>query len=711
MRASRIPTAGAVCAALWLSAGVAQAEEISVVGERGEGLPRVPGSGASVGEKEIARARAYDVAEVLGRVPGVLVRQDTAAGQRLDISVRGLDAGRSRRVLVLEDGVPVSANPYGEPDLLYAPPIERIRAIEVVKGSGNIRHGPQTIGGVVNFLTWEPPHAGTSVLEIEGGSRAFVRGLARVGDAHGTARWTLSASGRRGAGFRGEGFESHDAFGKVAFATRRGEVTVKVGFHEDAADADAVGLTRDLYARSPRAASVAPDDRAHLRRIELSAVHVHVPAPGTELRTLVFAHTLGRLWRRQSYTRTPAPGATYDRVEGDPSLPGAALYFSDANTILDRVYDVAGVEERVEHRFSTGALDHTLSVGARALVETASYEQRLGDTATSFSGTLSFAERHRTIGLAAFAEDRLAPHPLVVVTIGIRVEHARLSRTITRRTDESGPRDVHVEGSAEAGAVLPGFGFVVGTRSIHAFAGLHAGWAPPRVGAAVGPSGASVPLSSERSVEVELGGRGRIGKIARGDLTLFGSSFQNQVVANGQAGGGGGEIDGGPTRRVGVETQATLALREPLEWDGELDVRARYTEMRASFVGGPWDGLRVPYAPDRAAGLVVEMERTSGLGATVTVSHVAAQLTDARNTVAEDASGTVGRIPPRTLVDVGVHRTFPSVGLTSSVSVKNALDESYVIARRPEGIFAGPPRQVLVGLAWRAPGEREAGRP
>ena len=67
-----------------------------------------------------------DLAEMLRRVPGVQARQEYGGGGRLDISIRGLDAGRSRRILMLEDGIPISINPYSEPDMYYAPPVERM---------------------------------------------------------------------------------------------------------------------------------------------------------------------------------------------------------------------------------------------------------------------------------------------------------------------------------------------------------------------------------------------------------------------------------------------------------------------------------------------------------------------------------------------------------------------------------------------------------
>src|SRR5262249_22077577 len=118
--------------------------EVRVIGNRADSLQKIPGSGTVISSKDLKRADPYNSAEMLRRVPGVQVREDFSGGSRLDISIRGLESGRGRRILMLEDGVPMSLNPYIEPDMNYAPTIERYRAIEVVKGSGNILFGPQT---------------------------------------------------------------------------------------------------------------------------------------------------------------------------------------------------------------------------------------------------------------------------------------------------------------------------------------------------------------------------------------------------------------------------------------------------------------------------------------------------------------------------------------------------------------------------------------
>ncbi|MEO6420318.1 MAG: TonB-dependent receptor plug domain-containing protein, partial [Polyangiaceae bacterium] len=227
--------------------------EVRVIGGKPDSLQRVPGSGTMITRQEIERAQPTDVAEMLRRVPGVQAREEYGGGQRLDISIRGLEGGRSRRVLVLEDGIPVALNPYAEPDMYYAPPVERMRGIEVVKGSGNILFGPQTIGGVVNFLTLAPTGDQTAAVDAEGGSLGYFRGLAKYGDSYGGVRYVVQAFHKRGDGFREESFNSTDAMAKVAFDTSaKGELTFKIGFHDDAAQSDDVGLTRDMFAANPR---------------------------------------------------------------------------------------------------------------------------------------------------------------------------------------------------------------------------------------------------------------------------------------------------------------------------------------------------------------------------------------------------------------------------------------------------------------------------
>src|SRR5262249_29457980 len=157
--------------------------------------------GTVIGAVDIQRAQPVETSQMLRRVPGIQSREDFGAGGRIDISVRGLEAGRSRRVLLLEDGMPISLNPYSEPDMNHTPPIERYRTIEVVKGSGNILFGPQTLAGTINFVTIAPPDRQAATVDVDAGTYGYVRALANYGDSIGDSRCILPVLQRHGAGF------------------------------------------------------------------------------------------------------------------------------------------------------------------------------------------------------------------------------------------------------------------------------------------------------------------------------------------------------------------------------------------------------------------------------------------------------------------------------------------------------------------------------
>ncbi|GHK19085.1 hypothetical protein ECZU03_28740 [Escherichia coli] len=72
----------------------------------------------------------------------------------MNFGIRGLNPRLTSRSTVLMDGIPVPFAPYGQPQLSLAPvSLGNMDAIDVVRGGGAVRYGPQSVGGVVNFVT------------------------------------------------------------------------------------------------------------------------------------------------------------------------------------------------------------------------------------------------------------------------------------------------------------------------------------------------------------------------------------------------------------------------------------------------------------------------------------------------------------------------------------------------------------------------------
>lgn len=107
--------------------------QVVVVGYKDKLLSKVPGSVSVLRFKDIQSIAPLSGNDVVKRVPGLNVVDEEGAGLRINIGVRGLDPDRSRNVLILEDGVPVALNPYGEPEMYFTPVIDKVRSIEVLK--------------------------------------------------------------------------------------------------------------------------------------------------------------------------------------------------------------------------------------------------------------------------------------------------------------------------------------------------------------------------------------------------------------------------------------------------------------------------------------------------------------------------------------------------------------------------------------------------
>src|SRR3970040_2168543 len=150
--------------------------QIDVIGRTPAIINRIPGSETLISPSLMVNTQPLTGNEVLRKVIGVHVVDEEGIGLRTNIGIRGLDPDRSRTVLMLEDGVPIALAPYGEPEMYYTPAIDRMKSIEVLKGSGSILFGPQTIGGVINYITPSIPGRTGGFLTLAPGNQDYFNG-------------------------------------------------------------------------------------------------------------------------------------------------------------------------------------------------------------------------------------------------------------------------------------------------------------------------------------------------------------------------------------------------------------------------------------------------------------------------------------------------------------------------------------------------------
>ena len=110
---------------------------VDVIGSQNN-LLKIPSSAQLVNDEDLQSSHASTSNEALRKVPGIHVRDEEGLGTRLNIGIRGLNPTRSTKVLLLEDGIPVTFSPYGDNGSYYHPLIERYERIEVLKGMAQI---------------------------------------------------------------------------------------------------------------------------------------------------------------------------------------------------------------------------------------------------------------------------------------------------------------------------------------------------------------------------------------------------------------------------------------------------------------------------------------------------------------------------------------------------------------------------------------------
>jgi Fe(3+) dicitrate transport protein len=679
-------------------------EPVVVVIGRKANLETIPGSGMVLERSVLDEAHVFSVNEALRKVPGVFARDEEGFGLRPNLGIRGLNPTRSSKLLMLEDGIPLAYAPYGDNASYYHPPVNRFERIEVLKGSSQILFGPQTLGGLVNYITPGVPADLSGNLSATAGNEGYREVHGELGDTIGRTGYILNGTWKEADGTRENmHFEVGDLNLKVVQElTDRQALTLRGNYYDEDSQVTYTGLTLSEWEDDPRG-NPFENDYMYATRWGTSATHRFEMNEATVFTTNAYYTYFNRDWWRQSSNSGQRPNDA-----SDPACGGMAnLNTTCGNEGRLRQYWTAGLEPRVQVNYEMFGVENVTDAGLRYHQEHQFRVQANGDTPDARkpgtgrnAGIKEDSDRDVT-AWSGFVQNRFDLGRWTV-TPGLRFEHVDYERV---------DHLLGTRGTATVDEWIPGIGAtfepVSGTT---VFAGVHRGFSPPGVADIITPQGGTVDLEPEYSWNYELGVRSDVLSGLYAEATLFRLDFENQIVPASVAGGvGAGLTSAGETLQEGLEVAGNAESTGFADWPVDVFGRLSWTWLwTAEYVGERYSsipgftsvkvtGNRLPYTPEQLLAATLGVRAKFGLSVEIEGVYTSSAFTDDLNTVEITPNGQRGEMPGYTVWNLSANYPLTAWNMNLFFTVKNLTDDLYVVDMS-RGLVPGMPRLVQGGF-------------
>jgi len=598
-------------------------ETVSVSGSwLGTGLhnsvQKFAGSRTQMSMAAIQDSGAASIEEVMRRIPGIQVTDNSSSGgsnMSLNIGVRGLDGRFSPRSTILLDGIPLAVAPYGQPQLSFAPvSLNSIESVDVVRGGGAVRYGPQNVGGIINFNTRaipDVPFTGDASLRYNsysqgGNSKQYSAFLG--GQRDNGLGMALLFSGADGSGWRRHSEEhSSDLSLKTRYEINsHAELNAKVGYYEATSNVPG-GLTSAQYAADPYQ-SQRNRDYWQGRRSSIALDYLNTLSTNQEVEVKTYFN---------SSFRTSAMANNFDNKATKINLQ-------------PRNYNVFGIEPRFTQRLQSGDWRHDITVGYRYLHEGSSensYDQNLNNA----QSVIKRSSQNSSDVNAVYIDDQIAWQQWRI-TPGLRYESVNVSRynNLNGYSDTENYRQP-----------LPALGIAyIASPALTLFANYNTSFGSVQF-LQLNLQNYGNQLQAEVAKTAELGARWNRDGLKL-DATVFDLRFNNQIeYVNTYF------LNQGKTHHRGVETSVEYAFEKINPLLSGLSAYATYAYTNAtleSAESGAKIGNDLPFYARHVDTQGVRYQRQNWT-LNFNSTHQSGQFADNANTVKESVDGTNGWTP------------------------------------------------------------------
>ena len=710
------------------SEAAAPEEEIFISGAR---LARTPGSAHVIGRQQLERFEYDDSQAILLQVPGVYVRQEDGIGLRPNIGIRGVSPDRSKKLTLMEDGILFGPAPYSAPAAYFFPLMTRMSQVQIIKGPSAIAHGPQTVGGAIDFISRPIPTDTTGGLDLGLGDFGYSKAHGHFGSSDGQTGFLLEGVRLQNTGFTDlpsgadTGSTRYEWVAKASHvldpnADVLHEFRFKLAYSDEVSNETYLGQTdADFRADPYRRYAASALDQMKSNRLALTATHVlHAPDAGLKLTTSAYKHEMSRSWNKLNRLGSAAvPGVLREpdalrheelygvlTGEQDTASPGTQLFIGpNARTFVSQ-----GVQTRLDLAVDSGSLSHRIEAGLRLHHD--SIARRHSESAYDMvagrlvhggeAAQITAKNEAQTHALALHALDAITWRNLTL-TPGVRVE---LLRQQTTNVLQEGTADQFIY------AVLPGMGaFYDITETFGLLAGVHRGFSPPAPPEPGANGAAPAQPRPEYSVNYETGGRFKSGATTL-ELIGFFNDYSNLTsictIASGCVQDDvGRQVDVGAAHIYGLEA---FAAHELPAGPVKVPFTVAYTLTKSSLasdfastdpsLGNVRSGDELPYLPLHQLVATVGVE-TGRVGGVISANYISRMHECAGIcTLGEGVSVTSGDLMTDSQFWLDAGASWRALRyLSFYANLRNVLGAENLVARRPYGARPNAPRWLQVG--------------
>lgn len=689
-------------------------------------LPDIPGSAHYLSLKVLNEFNYSDVNRILRNVPGVNLQEEDGFGLRPNIGMRGTGVERSSKITLMEDGVLAAPAPYSSPAAYYFPTVGRMQGIEVRKGSSQIKYGPYTTGGAINFISTQIPSDLSARVNLLGGNFGRRIAQASIGQSFEYGGFVLETYQQTATGFKEldnggpTGFTNEDYLAKFRINTPAAAkvyqaLTFKIGQATSDADETYLGLTQGDFDSTPyRRYSSSQVDNITTKHNQYSLKYNIIPTRFMDVSVTAYRNESSRNWYKLDAVKYGTNAKVsianllddpstysdeYSIVTGQTSPNTDALYVKANN----RSYYSRGIQMVTGFNFKTREIDHDVEIGFRYHQDEEDRYQ-WQDTYAMENGVMKLT----TAGTPGTESNRISTAKASAAYLqynltygkfsalpGVRFESIELTQLDYKTADPQRTGANLTTKDNRVGVWIPGLGINYSvTKSLNTFAGIHKGFAPP---------GFDKDDKPEESINYELGARLVTSRLNT-QAVFFYNNYSNLLGSDLAASGGGGTGDlfnAGKATVAGTELEIQYTFITGSKSIG-IPVSLAYTYTDGKF-GSSFDpdtedwnnvvkGDQIPYLAAN------QLTLNAGMQHRLFDINVSSKYVGVMRTTPGQ-----GEIPPSEklngnfIVDLSTNIRLNKF-LTAYGSISNVTNEVYAVARRPAGLRPGMPRSFTIGI-------------